>query len=337
MSALAFSLPPGLEATRPPAHRDQVRLLLADGDELSHHRFDQLPTLLSAGDLLVINVSATLPAAIAGRRADGPQVRVHVSTAVPGRDEQWRVVELRTPDGGRPVPARVGERITLPAGALTLTEPYPIGTRLMVARYQGSEPLLARGEPIRYGYSAGAWPLEAYQTVYATEPGSAEMPSAGRPFSRALIVDLVARGITIAPLVLHCGVSSPERHETPFPEPYAVPVATARLVNDARRAGGRVIAVGTTVVRALETLVDPEGHVEAGAGWTDVVITPERGVSAVDGLITGWHEPEASHLQMLEAIAGPAALADSYEEALRHGYLWHEFGDSHLILRGVRD
>jgi S-adenosylmethionine:tRNA ribosyltransferase-isomerase len=158
------------------------------------------------------------------------------------------------------------------------------------------------------------------------------MPSAGRPFSDRLIAGLVARGVAVAPITLHTGVSSPERHEPPFPEQYEVPAATARLVTDTREAGGRVIAVGTTVVRALETVARPDGSVAPGAGWTGVVIGPERGVAAVDGLITGWHEPEASHLQMLAAIAGQDLLERSYDQALEHGYLWHEFGDSHLIL-----
>jgi S-adenosylmethionine:tRNA ribosyltransferase-isomerase len=346
MSALSFTLPKPLEATRPPARRDRVRLLVASIDGIEHARFDQLGDHLRPGDLLVINTSATLPAALSGLRGDGTPVRIHVSTPVPGRDDRWRVVELRSADGASPLAGRTGEQIAVlghagepiavPGGQLTLTAPYTEGDRLMVARTDGDESLdalLARdGEPIQYGYAEEPWPLAAYQTVYATQPGSAEMPSAGRPFSRELIVALVARGITIAPIVLHCGVSSPERHEPPYPEPYAVPAATARLVNDTHRAGGRVIAVGTSVVRALETVAGADRALSAGAGWTDLVITPQRGVAAVDGLITGWHEPEASHLLMLEAIAGPELLSASYEEALRHRYRWHEFGDSHLIL-----
>jgi len=214
---------------------------------------------------------------------------------------------------------------------------YAASARLLLGRFDGlgtvEDLLTYHGEPIRYGYVARPWPLSDYQTVYATTPGSAEMPSAGRPFTDRLIVSLVARGVGVAPLVLHAGVSSPERHEPPFPELYTVPAATAGLVNATRRHGGRVIAVGTTVVRALETVARPDGSVEPGAGWTSLVIDPERGVRAVDGLITGWHEPEASHLQMLEAIAGHRLLRQSYEAALAAGYLWHEFGDSHLILR----
>jgi S-adenosylmethionine:tRNA ribosyltransferase-isomerase len=194
------------------------------------------------------------------------------------------------------------------------------------------EYLAAHGRPIRYGYVDREWPLEAYQTVFATEPGSAEMPSAGRPFTPELVAALAARGTLVAPLVLHTGVSSLERGEAPYPERYAVPEETARLVNAVRWWGGRVIAVGTTAVRALETVADEHGSVAAGEGWTRLVISPGRGLRAVDGLITGWHEPEASHLQMLEAVAGPELLERSYEAALREGYLWHEFGDSHLIL-----
>jgi S-adenosylmethionine:tRNA ribosyltransferase-isomerase len=171
-----------------------------------------------------------------------------------------------------------------------------------------------------------------YQTVFATESGSAEMPSAGRPFTTELVTRLVARGVHVAPVTLHTGVSSPERGEAPYPERYRVPAATARLVNAVRSWGGRVIAVGTTVVRALETVANGDGTVAAGEGWTNHVVCGECDVRAVDGLITGWHEPEATHLQMLRALANEDVIGKSYREALAHGYLWHEFGDSHLIL-----
>jgi S-adenosylmethionine:tRNA ribosyltransferase-isomerase len=131
---------------------------------------------------------------------------------------------------------------------------------------------------------------------------------------------------------LHTGVASLESGELPYPEYFKVPTATAHRVNAARRDGGRVIAVGTTVVRALETVVDRSGKVHPGNGWTDMIVTPARRVRSVDGLLTGWHEPEASHLAMLEAIAGPKLLERSYTVALEEGYLWHEFGDVHLVL-----
>jgi S-adenosylmethionine:tRNA ribosyltransferase-isomerase len=187
------------------------------------------------------------------------------------------------------------------------------------------------GHPIRYSYVPEEWPLEAYQTVFAREPGSAEMPSAGRPFTEELVAQLVSRGVLIAPVTLHAGVSSPELGEPPSPERYRVTEATARIVNAVRGWGGRVIAVGTTVVRALETAANADGIVAAGQGWTSLLVTPETGVRVVDGLLTGWHEPQASHLEMLEAIAGPQLLARSYAEARAHGYRWHEFGDLHLI------
>jgi S-adenosylmethionine:tRNA ribosyltransferase-isomerase len=339
VSALAFRLPPALEAHEPPEARglarDGVRLLVAargDGT-IAHARFSALPELLAPGDLLVVNTSATVPAAIAAQRADGSEAQLRFSTAAPGGDG-W-VVELRSAGGEAPIAARVGERLALPGGAVVDVEaPYADGERLWLARASVPVgPLLARhGHPIRYGYVPRAWPLSDYQTAFALHPGSAEMPSAGRPFTPGLVTRLVAHGVHLAPLTLHCGVSSPERREGPYPEHYAVPEATARLVNAVRWWGGRVIAVGTTVVRALETVAAPDGAVAAGEGWTGLVIDAGRGLRAVDGLLTGWHEPEASHLALLEAVAGGPLLAASYEAALAHGYLWHEFGDAHLVL-----
>jgi S-adenosylmethionine:tRNA ribosyltransferase-isomerase len=171
-----------------------------------------------------------------------------------------------------------------------------------------------------------------YQNVYATSPGSAEMPSAGRPFTPEAITALVAKGVGVAPIVLHTGVASLEAHELPYPERMIVPEPTAEWVNGAHRTGHRVIAVGTTVVRALETAVGPEGRISAYDGWTDLVVSPDSGVRVVDGMVTGWHEPASSHLMMLEAIAGRPLLQASYEAAINQGFRWHEFGDTHLIL-----
>jgi len=325
MSAISFELPRDLEATAPPPRRDAVRLLVAHREDgrIEHRRFQELPDLLGPGDLVVVNVSATLPAAVAAEGA-----RVHFSTRAPGLDQSWRVVEVRSEDGSHPRRARAGERIRLRGGAtLELVAPYLGGGRLMLGRLDASGPvedyLRLHGEPIRYGYVPEHWPLREYQNVYATVPGSAEMPSAGRPFTHELIAQLAAAGVLMATITLHAGVSSPESHEPPFPEQFEVPPATARQI---ARASGRVIAVGTTVVRALETTGG-----RAGSGWTKLVIGRERGVRVVDGLITGWHEPEASHLHVLEAIAGRELLSRSYEQALARGYRWHEFGDSHLI------
>jgi len=192
--------------------------------------------------------------------------------------------------------------------------------------------LAEHGQPIRYGYVPQRWPLSAYRNVYAAEVGSAEMPSAGRPFTPELITRLVTGGVLVAPITLHTGVSSQERHEPPYPERFRVPRHTASLVNAVHEWGGRVIAVGTTVARALETVSQPDGSVAPDDGWTNLVVTPARGLWAIDGLLTGLHEPESSHLEMLRAAAGEALLERSYEAALEHGYRWHEFGDSHLIL-----
>ncbi len=192
--------------------------------------------------------------------------------------------------------------------------------------------LAGHGRPIRYAYTDRDWPLETYQNAYATEPGSAEMPSAGRPLTGAVLAELAGRGVLVAPITLHTGVASTEVDEPPYPEWFAVPETTARLIGPVRQAGGRVVAIGTTVVRALESAVDATGRVRAASGWTDLVIGPEHRIRAVDGLLTGLHEPRASHLRMLTAIAGEEALRAGYAEALRGRYRWHEFGDVHLLL-----
>jgi S-adenosylmethionine:tRNA ribosyltransferase-isomerase len=188
------------------------------------------------------------------------------------------------------------------------------------------------GRPIRYGYVPRDWPLEAYQTVFATEPGSAEMPSAARPFTAEVTVDLARRGVLLAPVLLHTGVSSQEPDEPPQPERFRVPATTASLVNHVRRTGGRVVAVGTTVTRALESATDGSGTVHAAQGWTDLVLGPARPARVVTGLITGWHEPGASHLDLLRAVAGAPLVDAAYDEAHRRGLLWHEFGDSCLLM-----
>ncbi|WP_308259234.1 S-adenosylmethionine:tRNA ribosyltransferase-isomerase [Pseudonocardia sp. H11422] len=275
-------------------------------------------------------------------------VVVHVSGPVPGGAADELVVELRSPAGGRVRDGAAGERIALP-GRVTATllagHPDPAirtGSRLWRARLDvpgGPGRWLERvGRPISYSYLRGRWPIEAYQTVFAQpvrhgELPSAEMPSAGRPFTRGVLDGFAARGIGVAEIVLHTGVSSLEADEVPLPERYRVPVATADAVNAARARAGRIIAVGTTVTRALETVTGPDGVVRAGAGWTDLVLGPDRPARAADGIVTGWHEPEASHLLLLEAVAGPDLVGRAYAAALEHGYLWHEFGDSCLLLR----
>jgi S-adenosylmethionine:tRNA ribosyltransferase-isomerase len=388
---LDFDLPSSLEAGEPPEARglarDDVRLMVSHyrDDRVQHTRFRELPDVLEAGDVLVINTSGTMNAALSATRLDGTPLELHLSTHLPA--DLW-IVELRQPEGGersaaersrpsaggaatRPLSnATPGETLALPGGAaITLHVPYrhdhrgtpDLNTvsRLWIATLrlpcgcaaappapsegrveqcpQGTmgplQDYLARyGFPIRYSYVKEAWPISSYQTVYATEIGSAEMPSAGRAFTPELLTRLIARGVLVVPLLLHTGVSSLEDHEPPYEEFYRVPLETARVVNAARIAGGRIVAVGTTVVRALETVTDREGTVHPGEGWTRLVVTAQRGVRAIDALLTGLHEPRSSHLAMLAALAGRKHLAITYAEALRAGYLWHEFGDLHLIV-----
>jgi S-adenosylmethionine:tRNA ribosyltransferase-isomerase len=334
-SGLAEPLDAAEPAELPGADRADVAMLVASRDDraLVHTRFRELGRFLRPGDLLVVNTSATLPAALPAR-LDGAELELHLSTPVDGAD--W-VVELRTLERLPFRAARIGARLELPGGARAeLLAPYLGSNRLIVARLSTVEPiedyLRRHGHPIRYRHTPGEWPIDAYQTVFALHPGSAEMPSAARPFSAELVAALVARGVLFAPVTLHAGVSSLELGESPYPERYRVPGETARLVNAVHEWGGRVIAVGTTVVRALETVAAPGGAVGAGDGLTSLVVTPERGLRAVDGLLTGWHEPTSSHLQLLEAAAGPELLRRSYAAAGVCGYRFHEFGDSHLIL-----
>jgi S-adenosylmethionine:tRNA ribosyltransferase-isomerase len=340
VTVLDFALPEALEAHEPPEarglSRDGVRLLVGyrSSGEVRHHAFADLPTLLRPGDVLVVNTSATLPAAVPVPDRD---LTVHFSTELP--DGRW-IVELRRADETATKPydgGSVAQRYDLPGGAaLTLDEPYSVG-RLWVARVDpGGVPMpryLRRfGGPIRYGYVPRPWPLRYYQTVFGRHPGSAEMPSAGRPFTDRMVTDLITAGVLVVPVLLHTGVASAEAHERPFPEWFSVPATTARVVAANRAAGGRVIAVGTTVVRALESAVGDDGILRAAQGMTDLVVTEDHGVRAVDGLLTGLHEPRASHLDMLAAIAGRPLLTACYAVAVGAGYLWHEFGDLNLLL-----
>jgi S-adenosylmethionine:tRNA ribosyltransferase-isomerase len=342
---LTWDLPAALEASEPPEARgltrDAVRMMVARRADLSveHSTFTLLPTFLEPGDVVVVNTSGTIPAAVDARAEDGSELVVHFSTHLGGAGwvvEPRRIAGRSTERWPGPVPWRV---LSLPGGAsLVLEAPYGEPDRLWRARLDlpGDERALTwlavHGRPIRYGYVERPWPIAMYQNVYVTEPGSAEMPSAGRPFTPDVVTRLVAKGVTVAPVVLHTGVASLEADELPYPERVRVPPATADHVNAAHRAGRRVVAVGTTAVRALESAADRRGRARPVDGWTDLVVTPARGVRVVDGLLTGWHEPASSHLLMLEAIAGRPLLEESYRAALAEGYRWHEFGDVHLIL-----
>jgi S-adenosylmethionine:tRNA ribosyltransferase-isomerase len=332
----------GAEATAPPEHRglarDEVRLLVVRPGDLRDAVFRDLPAHLEPGDLVVVNTSATLPARLDVRRADGTTVPLHVSTEL--EDGDW-VVEVRRPDGDGPDRGvEPGTELDLPGGVrLRLLAAFPDParpSRLWRARAEPSVDRVAHlrryGQPIRYGYLRTAPTLADAQNVYATEPGSAENASAGRPFTDRLLVRLMARGVPVVPVVLHAGVSSPELHEPPAPERFRVPEVTARLVTATRAAGRRVVAVGTTVTRALESATGEDGVTRPAAGWTDLVLGPDRPARAVTGLVTGLHAPDASHLLLLEAVAGRALVERAYAHAAAGSYLWHEYGDTMLFL-----
>ncbi len=343
MAVREIVVPPQLSAREPAARRDAVRLMggWRSGPVVEHHGFGALPSLLRAGDVLVVNTSTTMPAAV-DAELPGVGVVVHFSTRQD--DGRW-AVEVRDRDGRgttRPRPGGpAGAVLELPRGVrLVLEEPLsPRGDRLWLASVSVRDvPAFLRrcGRPVRYAYTTRDLPLSAYRSVFSVPSadglGSAEMPSAARPFTARTVAALVRRGVQFAPLTLHTGVASAEAFEPPYPERFSVPDSTARLVNAARAGGGRVVAVGTTAVRALESAADPGGRVRAARGWSDLVVSPERGVRAVDGLLTGLHEPRASHMLMLEAVAGLPLLEAVYDAAVRERYRWHEFGDVTLLL-----
>ena len=350
-----FAPPADTTATEPPEQRglrrDGVRLLVGTESDIIHTRFARIGDHLHPGDVLVVNTSATVPGQLDGLRAGEPVV-VHVANRLA---DGTRVIELRTPPyAAAPVlDGRAGERIALPAGAVVeLVTPYPEpgsspsgeGNRLWRGRlqtparvYRVSEYLELHARPISYGYLRESFPIAAYQTIFALCPGSAEMPSAARPFSTELVARLVSRGVTFAPITLHTGVSSQEAHEGPQAEWFQVSRTTADLVNAARQRGGRVIAVGTSATRAIESAAAENSRVEPSSGWTELVITPDRPVRVVNGLVTGWHNPDASHLLLVESVAGPELTQRAYDAAVAERYLWHEFGDSALLLPPLAD
>jgi S-adenosylmethionine:tRNA ribosyltransferase-isomerase len=347
-SKLDFEVSEALSAHEPPEvrglARDQVRLMVSrvSGDSLTHARFFDFPDFLESGDVVVVNTSATINAALEAELSS-EDILLHLSTPLTGN--KW-VVELRrqSPNGTVPLlDAREGDVVRLPAGASAqLIEAYMSAfpgapVRLWVAELSLPDHPVAYtaryGMPIRYGYVPKPWPLSFYQTIFADESGSAEMPSAGRAFTQEIVERLGRQGVRILPILLHCGVSSLESHEPPYPERFRVSRETAVAVNAARSRGHRVVAAGTTVVRALESVADSDGRVRPVEGWTDLVITPDRGLRVVDAMLTGFHEPKASHLFMLEALAGREHLQLAYDAAISERYLWHEFGDLHLITR----
>jgi S-adenosylmethionine:tRNA ribosyltransferase-isomerase len=339
---IEFTLPPHLIAGAPAERRgrgrDDIRLMVtrASSETSTHTVFDQLDRWLNPGDVIVVNNSATLPASVPVRTRTGDILRAHFADPA---GEGLVTVEVRsiTEGGGTsPGPDMEPQPLKLPGGIdLHLLARSPDSPRLWVAAVCGTKDMIKylrrRGGPIRY-VPGKTWPIGDYQTIFGTEPGSAEMPSAGRPFTHEMVTRMVSKGVAVVPITLHAGVSSYEEGESPVAERFSVSAATAAAINGLRHAGGSVIAVGTTVVRALETVANADGTVHAGQGTTNHLVDAQVGVRAVDGMLTGWHEPRSSHLRMLEAFLARDRLQAVYDEAIDAGYLWHEFGDELLII-----
>ena len=338
---LFFERPDSLQATAPPEARglarDEVRLMVSTAAGHEHTLFRDLPRFLDPGDLLVVNRSATLAASL---RAKGPAGAFLLNLATDLGRGLWLAEPRWSESRPGPLPLAPGAVAQAVDVRVHFVTPYPGLPRLWFVRLDGDAraAMACCGRPIRYAYLDRNYALAAYQTLFAAVPGSAEMPSAGRPFTPRVVDALRGRGVELAGVVLHTGVSSLEveadvvEEHVLSPEPFCVPAGTARAVNAAREAGRRVVAVGTTVVRALESAWDGE-RVRPSEGMTRIYVHPGRPVHTVDGLLTGFHDPLASHLAMLYAVAGAGRVRSAYAEAVREGYLWHEFGDSHLLLR----
>ncbi|MGD2077025.1 MAG: S-adenosylmethionine:tRNA ribosyltransferase-isomerase [Chloroflexota bacterium] len=342
-SELVFDRPDELVASAPAEiegrPRDAGRLLVSDPAGHRHSQFSDLAEFLDAGDLLVVNRSATLPASLPARH-DSARFILNLSTNYGAG--LWLAEPRLGHDAPGPVPNLAAGDVLWAAGIKAhLITPFPDIPRLWFVQFEADigQAMRRFGRPIRYAYVEGSYDLKHYQTLFSSVPGSAEMPSAAYPFTGRIVQRLVDRGVHLASILLHTGVSSLEvevddvsKHPL-YPEPYQVSQAAARAVNETKAAGRRVIAVGTTVVRALESAWDGQA-VQAYSGFTRLYIYPERGQHVVDGLLTGFHDPLTSHLAMLYTIAGKDLIHDAYAVATHEGYHWHEFGDSHLILPG---
>jgi S-adenosylmethionine:tRNA ribosyltransferase-isomerase len=341
--SLEFDRPPLLQATETPEERgidrDGVRLLVSRGSRVEHHRFREFPELLWEGDLVVVNESATLPASLPAQGSPG-EFLLNLSTRYGPR--VWLAEPRWSHARPGPVPLRPAEWIRAAGVPLQAIGAYPGIDRLWFfhAAPDLGDAMRRSGSPVRYGYLARPHPLSDYQTVFARVPGSSEMPSAGRPFTRRTLDDLEARGIGVAPILLHTGVSSleldPRAGTVPpvYPEPFEVSADTARRIRATRDRCGRVIAVGTTVLRALETAT-VRGEVVPSSGFTRRVLGPDRPLLSADALLTGLHDPRTSHLSLLFGFGGEVGVRSAYAEAVDRGYLWHEFGDSHLVWRAA--
>jgi S-adenosylmethionine:tRNA ribosyltransferase-isomerase len=335
-------------ATWPRPEPTAERLLRIDprAGTLRDHRIGELPSLLRGRDLLVVNDAGTLPASLNGRRPSGEEIEVRL--AAREADGSWRAVLFgsgdwreRTEDRAPPPrlapgdPIRFGEDLN--AVVVDVARESP---RLVRLRFGGKKDALwpalyRRGRPVQYSYLSGPLALWHVQTAYAARPWAVEMPSAGRPLTWELLLSLRERGVGLAALTHAAGLSSTGDPGLdallPLPEGFEIPAATVTAVRAARAAGGRVVAVGTTVVRALEAAADG-GELRPGPGRAELRIDGRRPLSVVNGVLTGVHEPGTGHFELLRALAPEALLLEAHAHSEAAGYLTHEFGDSWLIL-----
>lgn len=339
-----------MNAARSPRPAALERLLVVDPevDAVLHLRATDLPRILSRGDVLVVNDAATLPASLSGSTADGEPVEVRLLSPPAAETPvvlfgagDWRTPTERRPP---PPPLRAGGRIAFSGGLEARVLRIEHGRFADVAFSLSGAELLAAiyagARPVQYAYLDDDVRLSDVQTSYAGRPWSMEMPSAGRPLSVECLVALARRGVRVAALTHAAGLSSigddVADARLPLPERYEIPDETARLIADARARGGRVVAVGTTVVRALEGAARRGGGaVPAGAGSTDLVLDGRSRLRVVDAVLSGVHEPGTSHFRLLQAFAPVSLLDRSAAEAERRGYLVHEFGDACFIARGA--
>lgn len=309
-----------------------------------------LPKLVRPGDLLVVNDAATLPASLHGTWGDGAEIELRLLARHVDDSGAWSAVlfgrgsfRTRTEDREPPPPVAAGDALRFGDLGATVIALSPRSRRLVEVRFDAEGAALFAalyrvGRPVQYAHVAAPLSLWHTQTCYAARPWSVETPSAGRPLTWGLLLELARRGVRTAAITHAAGLSSTGDPAIdallPLPERYEVPLATVTAIQETRAAGGRIIAVGTSVVRALEGRAAAlGGELSPGDGVTDLRIGRASRLAVVDGLLTGLHEPEASHFELLQAFAPRALLERAYAHAEQAGYLGHEFGDSNLILR----
>jgi len=337
-----------IAATRPfPRAHERLLHLDPHAGRFRDTTLTELPALLRSGDLLIVNDAATLPASLSAIAPGGARVELRLLGEM--EDRRWRAVlfgegdwHLRTEERPAPPILRTGDVLQLDGLRATVVSVWYTSPRLVELRFDAEgaalwSALYRLGRPIQYAHLEAGLALSDVQTVYASRPWAAELPSAGRPLSWEVLLDLKARGIALGALTHAAGLSSTGDpaldRALPLPERYEIPVETVDAVGRARAAGGRVVAVGTSVVRALEgSGARHGGTLVAGRGTTDLVIAPGFVPRVVDGLLTGFHEPGSSHLGLLRAFVPPPLLDAAYTHAEAEGYRGHEFGDSNLIL-----